>query len=1147
MKLMEGKIKKFFIFATVFCFLLALPLEFVQAQGGILGALMAIPINIISIYLQVLLLLSNLIVGIAGLILNWVLSPYFTSLPYTYGGIVDVGWPIVRDLVNMFFIVALVIIGLATALRIKEYQAQKALPRLIIIAILINFTPVICGLIMDAQNIFMNFFLEEVTGFKLLGNLLVTQGTALYQSLIHFFDIRYAATLLGKTIGMIAFDWIAALIFLMYAILFIMRYIMIWVLVIVSPLAFFSWVFPGSQKYLFKSILGWEEWWKQFIEWSLIGIIGAFFLYLGEQLLILAPGMISTIPPDLAWGWLTIPVVEFINNLLPYGVVLAFLIIGFFTATSTSAMGAGAITSFFKEQGMMIGKAAMFPLQRLGVQGIAGAAGILGRAGGLAGKGAGLLEKVPIIGKPLALPVKGMAKGFEAVAVAPLRRYAARARRVDFDEMFKGMEAGEMAEQIGTLLSSKDRVAAAAWMAEKGLIDKPGVDEGFKKQMAREAGDLADTEGYQKSASDVLETLNRFVNEKVSLKLETDPKAREELKGKIGEIAGEISKDEKIKLEIETIAKREGISEEQAARDMAAREIWVGNLKSGDVKDMEKKSFQDIGVRRGMRKWSSAHMSALVNNFKKDVVDNAINGTEGLNAMFEGKDPKEAKAILEKLYEENPRIVHFFATTPFGREWAWKGMNFMPGRKGRPDFGAFVAKMEEKKAAVVPPEEEIKRVEKQIANLEQEMVKPYPKLSPDEQERLREGQKENLEKLKTRLAELKPAEESLTSRIRKAKTKEERKRLEKEFKALPKDLQGLDKQIGRGEGAIETKTTLINEVRKHVEGLKGRGKELEETLTKLKAIPETPPETITRAENRLTAVKGEGTRIEGELALKEKGVEAAKRRIEILRENWKIGLREREKLKTPEEIIREHLTKAIQEEEMAKKRITELKERAGTKEEIETARKRLGLARENKEGWEGELAAQLKMRSLGSKRTKIGSKIGVLEKQMDKAKRTSRSLDTQIEGVSKEIESINRGLTSQRTRIESVRKEREELLDLAQREILSTHPEWKAVPPKVLKERERIDPRFAPLDAEIKATQRTVSTLERNLKTKEATAKRLGEESKKTASRYNALIREREKITREIEKIEEESGKIERGEITPKLSRKEKRKVKKST
>jgi hypothetical protein len=694
MKLMEGKIKKFFIFATVFCFLLSFPLEFVQAQGGILGALMSIPINIISILLQVLLLISNLIVGIAGLILNWVLSPYFTSLSYTSGGIVDVGWPIVRDFVNMLFIVALVIIGLATALRIKEYQAQKALPRLIIIAILINFTPVICGLIMDAQNIFMNFFLEETTGFKLLGNIFATQGTALWQSLIHFFDIRYAATLLGKTIGMIAFDWIAAFVFLMYALLFIMRYIMIWVLVIVSPLAFFSWVFPGSQKYLFKSILGWEEWWKQFIEWSMIGIIGAFFLYLGEQLLILAPSMISTIPPDLAWGWLTIPVVEFINNLLPYGVVLAFLIIGFFTATSTSAMGAGAITSFFKEQGMAIGKAAMFPLQRLGVRGIAGAAGILGRAGGLAGRGAGLLEKVPVIGKPLALPVKGAAKGFEAVAVAPLRRYAARARRVDFDEMFKGMEAGEMAEQIGTLLAKPDRVAAAAWMAEKGLLDKPGLPKGFKESMITEARDLSKNPAYQRSAGDVLESLTRGVNAKVLLNL--DPTKAEELKNKVEEIKNEMA-DKKVELEIHTQIAAEKTGKkikditpeditalkpeeiEEGVKDIAAREIWVSGLKPGDVKDIEKQSLrEDIGTRRGMRKWSSAHMSALINNFKKEVVDDALKGPGGLNAMFKDKTPEEGRAILEKLYKENPRIVHFFTETPAGREWAWEGRKYMP-------------------------------------------------------------------------------------------------------------------------------------------------------------------------------------------------------------------------------------------------------------------------------------------------------------------------------------------------------------------------------------------------------------------------------------------------------------------------------------
>jgi len=367
---MGGKIKKFFlnfnrfnkpaVLAAVLFFIflgLALPLQFVQAQLGlIIGT--AVAVTIINLVLQLVLVISNLILGLAGVILSWVLSPYFMSLPYTYGGIVDVGWPIVRDFINMFFIIALVIIGLATALRIKEYQAQKTLPLLIVIAILINFTPVICGVILDASNILMNFFLEELTGFKMLGNMFSAQGTMLLGALQHFYNPLESLALMGKTLVMIIFDWIAAFIFFMFALLFVMRYVMIWVLVIVSPIAFFSRIFPASQRYLFKSILGWDEWWKQFIEWSIIGIVATFFIYLAEQLMVMAPGWIPGIPPGGVWGIITTPLVDFINNLLPWGVMLAFLIIGFFVATSTSAMGAGAITSWFKEKGVGIAKGA---------------------------------------------------------------------------------------------------------------------------------------------------------------------------------------------------------------------------------------------------------------------------------------------------------------------------------------------------------------------------------------------------------------------------------------------------------------------------------------------------------------------------------------------------------------------------------------------------------------------------------------------------------------------------------------------------------------------------------------------------------------------------------------------------------------------
>ncbi|HXK31944.1 MAG TPA: hypothetical protein VJ378_00505, partial [Candidatus Paceibacterota bacterium] len=101
-------------------------------------------------------------------ILNWVLSPNFISLSYTdpsKNAFLDVGWNLTKDFGNIIIVLALVVIGLGTALRLAGYQAQKALPTLILIALLINFTPVFCGLIVDAANILITFFVGD-TGFS---------------------------------------------------------------------------------------------------------------------------------------------------------------------------------------------------------------------------------------------------------------------------------------------------------------------------------------------------------------------------------------------------------------------------------------------------------------------------------------------------------------------------------------------------------------------------------------------------------------------------------------------------------------------------------------------------------------------------------------------------------------------------------------------------------------------------------------------------------------------------------------------------------------------------------------------------------------------------------------------------------------------
>lgn len=405
-------------FGAVFFFVflgLALPSQF--AQAGFLDVLASIPIALITLVLQAVLAISNLILSLAGVILGWVTGPNFITLPYTRGGIVDVGWPIVRDFINMFFIIALVVIGLATALRIKEYQFQKTLPTLILIAILINFTPVICGLIIDAANILMNFFLEKFGGGYIFSTFFNMQGSIIAEVFTpgHWFDLRYAASGLGKTVVMIIFDWVAAYVFTIYSLLFIMRYVMLWALVIVSPMAFFSRIFPGSQKYLFKSILGWDEWWKEFIEWSLIGVVAGFFLFLGEQLMVKAPGMISGLPPTgSTWG-LSNPFVEFFNNFLPWMVVLVFLWLGYKITKEISAMGAqGAIKAV--DTGIKLAAGSALAAVTLGA-GAAGLAGLMGKAAA----GAGRLEsftgsklRLPFLGGRKFEPLKWMTKPITA-------------------------------------------------------------------------------------------------------------------------------------------------------------------------------------------------------------------------------------------------------------------------------------------------------------------------------------------------------------------------------------------------------------------------------------------------------------------------------------------------------------------------------------------------------------------------------------------------------------------------------------------------------------------------------------------------------------------------------------------------------------
>lgn len=346
---------KFLILSFFISLGILIPLHHVYGIFGIMGGIAdAIGKAIAGIILAYMLQIPTAILWLSSLILGWSIDPLFIRVPYTSGGIIDIGWPVTRDLANMGIVLVLVFIGLATALRLKEYQAQRTLPLLIGVALLINFTPVILGVIVDGANIVMRFFLDGLTGGQIVATIFSNISTIIAEAVknVNFFSVIEFIGILAAVLMIGAFMIFASIIFLLFAALFMIRKIAIWILVILSPLAFVAYILPGTRG-IFRM------WWNQFIQWTIIGIFAAFFLWLGNHMIGMAArgGLTGAVSPS-GGGIVGDAIAVFLNASLPYMVALIFLLIGFFAALSTSAMGASGIIAGVQKGTRTLTKAA---------------------------------------------------------------------------------------------------------------------------------------------------------------------------------------------------------------------------------------------------------------------------------------------------------------------------------------------------------------------------------------------------------------------------------------------------------------------------------------------------------------------------------------------------------------------------------------------------------------------------------------------------------------------------------------------------------------------------------------------------------------------------------------------------------------------
>jgi len=192
------------------------------------------------------------------------------------------GWAQSRDLANMLIVLGFVIVGIATSLRIREYEAKKALWPLIIVALLVNFSGLICGVLIDASNI-------TVKG--LLSGGAPTMGTAMVQ-IARDASVKgicpFATKALGPSLwGYMLASMEFAVIFyalgaglLLMAFMMIARYAVLGILFMLAPLAFAFWAFPFPKSKELAS-----KWWSHFLKWCFIGVGLAYFLNIAATIM----------------------------------------------------------------------------------------------------------------------------------------------------------------------------------------------------------------------------------------------------------------------------------------------------------------------------------------------------------------------------------------------------------------------------------------------------------------------------------------------------------------------------------------------------------------------------------------------------------------------------------------------------------------------------------------------------------------------------------------------------------------------------------------------------------------------------------------------------------------------------------------------
>ncbi len=231
--------------------------------------------------------IGSMVVYVGALIFNLAMEFTVIKMGYYINGNtgIEAAWIVLRDLANLGLVYALLLIGISTILRINRYGYRVLLARIIIVALLVNFSLFLTKGVVEVSNVLANGvykLIAEPTGPGCNGGVSTVSSrisecsnAGISAAIVQTTRISsiYDGTPIveNSNVGgvqnisqgflVMVFLIITAFVLLGGALMLITRYIILIFLMILSPLAFVAWTLPKTEHYA-------KEWWGKLINQS---------------------------------------------------------------------------------------------------------------------------------------------------------------------------------------------------------------------------------------------------------------------------------------------------------------------------------------------------------------------------------------------------------------------------------------------------------------------------------------------------------------------------------------------------------------------------------------------------------------------------------------------------------------------------------------------------------------------------------------------------------------------------------------------------------------------------------------------------------------------------------------------------------------